>query len=95
MTTDARPLTVRGVTVASAEELELLRSRLGDELVVSATLRAWVAGEEVLPHSAAVAVEAQLRMLFGTEPEAATVLEAIIERLASAFPSEVQPLDTT
>lgn len=88
-------LRVRDVPVLDAAELRTLRDELGDELEASATLRAWVDGAPVQPHSVAVAVETQLRMLFGDHPEAAAVLAAVIERLAEAFPDEVQPLDTT
>lgn len=88
-------LAVRGVEVISAAELALLADRLGDDLRASSTLRAWLDGGEVAPHSAGVALETQLRMLFGEEPDVAAVLEAAIDRLAEAFPAEVQPLDTT
>lgn len=88
-------LWVRDVPVLDAAELATLRDALGDELEASATLRAWLGGAPVQPHSVAVAVETQLRMLFGESPDAATLLGTVIERLAEAFPDEVQPLDTT
>lgn len=86
---------VRGVEVVTALELRKLRDALGRELEASATLRSWLAGDEVPPHSVAVAVETQLRMLFDENPEVGSLLRRIIERLALAFPAEVQPLDTT
>lgn len=88
-------LPVRGLAVLTASELALLHDRIGDELLASATIRSWLAGDTRLtPHSVAVAAEAQLRMLFGTPPEACDVLERVIARLAAAFPADVQPLHT-
>ncbi|WP_354700494.1 hypothetical protein DSM112329_00773 [Paraconexibacter sp. AEG42_29] len=88
-------LPVRGRAVLTVSELVLLRDLIGEELFESATMRTWIAGDtQVTPHSVAVAVEAQLRMLFGTPSAACTVLEQVIERLASAFPADVQPLHT-
>lgn len=80
--------------IISAAELSSLQSAIGDELLASATLRAWLAGEELPPHSVAVALETQLRMLFGEPAEACQLLVDILDRLAEAFPAEVQPLDT-
>jgi hypothetical protein len=88
-------LRVRGEVMMSGAELADLRAVLGqEELAASSTLRRWMGGEELLPHSVAVALETQLRMLFGTPPAACALLAAIINRLAEAFPEEVQPLDT-
>ncbi|UTI63953.1 hypothetical protein NBH00_21745 [Paraconexibacter antarcticus] len=88
-------LPVRGRAVLTASELTLLRELIGEELLASATIRSWLAGDTGLtPHSVGVAVEAQLRMLFGTPTEACAVLEHVIARLAAAFPADVQPLHT-
>lgn len=79
----------------TAGELADLQAAVGvEELLASSTLRRWLAGEELLPHSVAVALETQLRMLFGTPPAACALLVEVIDRLADAFPEEVQPLDT-
>lgn len=79
----------------TAGELADLQAAVGvEELLASSTLRRWLAGEELLPHSVAVALETQLRMLFGTPPAACVLLVEVIDRLADAFPEEVQPLDT-
>lgn len=92
---EAGDLCVRGQVMLAAGELAELRAALGEEeLSASSTLRRWIAGEDLRPHSVAVAVETQLRMLFGTPPEACALLEEVIDRLAVAFPEEVQPLDT-
>lgn len=79
----------------TAAELADLRAAIGEEeLLASSTLRRWLAGEDLLPHSVAVALETQLRMLFGAPPAACALLTEVIDRLAEAFPEEVQPLDT-
>lgn len=86
---------VRGHVVVTASELALLHDQIGAELFESATICSWLTGDTRLtPHSLGVAVEAQLRMLFGAQAEAGAVLERIIERLAAAFPADVQPLYT-
>jgi len=77
------------------EELAALQSSVGDELLSSSTLRAWLAGDlDLTPHSVAVALETQLRMLFGEPAETCALLVDILDRLAEEFPGEVQPLDT-
>lgn len=89
-------LRVRGEVMMTASELAELESAVGaEELLASSTLRRWLSGEDLLPHSVAVALETQLRMLFGAPPEACALLGEVIDRLAEAFPEEVQPLDTT
>lgn len=87
-------LGVRGRTIVTADELASLRSAVGDDLLASATLRAWLAGEELPPHSVAVALETQLRMLFGEPADACVLLAELLDRLAEEFPDEVGPLDT-
>lgn len=98
MTEDGRAgtdgLEVRGQTIISAAELASLQSAIGDDLLSSATLRAWLAGEDLPPHSVAVALETQLRMLFGEPAETCDLLVDLLDRLAEAFPADVQPLDT-
>lgn len=89
-------LGVRGRSIITGAELASLRAAVGGELLASATLRAWLAGEERLtPHSVAVALETQLRMLFGEPAETCALLVTVLDRLAEEFPAEVQPLETT
>lgn len=88
-------LRVRGLVMISEEEVAALQAQIGDELLVSSTLRAWFEGDETLtPHSVGVALEAQLRMLFGEPAPVCELLVRILDRLAEAFPADVQPLDT-
>lgn len=91
----ASGLRIRGLVVISDEEVAALHRDIGEELLVSSTLRRWFSGEDLTPHSVGVALEAQLRMLFGHPPEACELLMRVIDRLAEAFPADVQPLDTT
>lgn len=93
--TSACGLQVRGVEVVRPVELGRLVHALGPELEASATLRRWLDGDAIPPHSVAVAVETQLRMLFGEPANMCALLAEVIERLAEAFPEEVQALDTT
>lgn len=88
-------LHIRGELVATVPEIETLRSELGEELTASATLAQWLDGQEIPPHSVGVALETQLRMLFDDAPGARAVLVELLDRLAEAFPEEVQPLDTS
>lgn len=87
-------LAVRGQIIIDAAELSSLQAAVGDDLLASATIRAWLAGEELPPHSVAVALETQLRMMFEEPAEACALLSTLLDRLAEAFPAEVQPLET-
>jgi len=86
-------LWIRGVPIASATELAVLRGALGADLEASATVRAWLAGEDVAPHSVGVALETQARMLFDEPPEVRGLLLELLGRIVEAFPEEVAPLD--
>jgi hypothetical protein len=86
-------LFLREVAIVSAAELARLREVLGAELDESATLRGWQRGEEVMPHSASVALEALLRTLTPDEErEVGDLLVELINRIAERFPREAAPL---
>ena len=90
---DDKYLQIRGVPIVSASELTQLKEALGDELSDSSTIRAWLAGEPVLPHSAGVSLEMQARMISDESAAERTLLIEIVNRLADLFPDEVLPLD--
>lgn len=95
MSTEDHPpdgLCIRDARIVTTQDLERLRSVLGDDLDVSATLRLWQDGKAVTPHSVSVALEAVLRMLGPGEDAAAPILEDAIGRIAEAFPDETLPL---
>ncbi|UTI66230.1 hypothetical protein NBH00_08485 [Paraconexibacter antarcticus] len=91
----ASGLRVRGLVVISDAEVTTLHRAVGEELLVSPAQRRWFAGEDLTPPSVGVVPEAQLRMLFDEPPDACELLETVIDRMAEAFPADIQPLDTT